>query len=433
MLDVFSSGMMSLWLEMAGVDRDRFNATTRQFWEGGLSEMIWLDRPDPVAEAIVEEYLNRLARRGLSSQVQGVWIQGGPFTLASHVGETPLPAASITKVATSLAALQTWTPDYQFETLVTATGPVENGVLLGDLVIVGGGNPFFVWEEAFALGNALNQMGIRQVAGNLAIAGNFSMNYESDPQVAGNFLRQALDSRLWTAEAEDQYARLASGKPKPQVEIAGSVVATAPRQNFPPLIRHQSLPLAEIIKQMNIYSNNPMSEMLAQSLGGAAVVRQKAAAAAGVPVEEIRLINGSGLGHENQISPRAATAMFVALDRYLRDTDLTVADLLPVSGRDLGTLEFRNIPKSSAVKTGSLFDVSALAGALPTRDRGVVWFAIINRGTGLDSLRDEQDWLLQQLVNQWGTPEILPVALQTHIDGRRPALGDPGRIETIDN
>jgi len=174
MLDVFSSGMMSLWLEMAGVDRDRFNATTRQFWEGGLSEMIWLDRPDPVAEAIVEEYLNRLARRGLSSQVQGVWIQGGPFTLASHVGETPLPAASITKVATSLAALQTWTPDYQFETLVTATGPVENGVLLGDLVIVGGGNPFFVWEEAFALGNALNQMGIRQVAGNLAIAGNFS-------------------------------------------------------------------------------------------------------------------------------------------------------------------------------------------------------------------------------------------------------------------
>ncbi|RAQ39191.1 D-alanyl-D-alanine carboxypeptidase, partial [Arthrospira sp. O9.13F] len=185
------------------------------------------------------------------------------------------------------------------------------------------------------------------------------------------------------------------------------------------------------MKQMNIYSNNPISEMLAETLGCAEMVRRLAAEAAGVSVDEIRLINGSGLGHENQISPRASVAMFIALDRHLRDTDLTVADLLPVSGRDLGTLEYRRIPPNSAVKTGTLFDVSALAGAIPTRDRGVVWFAIINRATGLDALRDDQDWLLQQLVNYWGASDVLPITLTTNIDGTRPALGDLARIDRV--
>ncbi|MEA5519778.1 D-alanyl-D-alanine carboxypeptidase [Limnoraphis robusta] len=432
MLDVFSSGVLSVWLEMAGVNKIELNAATRQVWEGGLSKLILLDQPDPIAASLVEQYLNRLAERGLSDQVQGVWIQAGPISMASNVGTTPLPAASITKVATSLAALQQWTPDYQFETLIAATGPVENGVVQGDLVVVGSGDPFFVWEEGFALGNTLNQMGITQVTGNLIIAGNFSMNYESNPMKAGEFLKQALDSRLWPAEAAAQYdSRMPPGTPRPIVAIAGTVQPQYTTVQASPLVRHKSLPLAEIIKQMNIYSNNLMSEMLAQSVGGAAVVRERAAMAAGVSVDEIQIINGSGLGHENQISARAAVAMFMALQQKLDGTNLNVADLFPVSGRDIGTLEFRNVPRHSAVKTGSLFDVSALAGAIPTRDRGVVWFAIINRGTGLDDLRDQQDWLLQQLVSQWGTPATLPPAISPHIDGRKPFLGDMSRNEIL--
>ncbi|MDY7021927.1 MAG: D-alanyl-D-alanine carboxypeptidase, partial [Cyanobacteriota bacterium] len=379
-----------------------------------------------------DQYLNRLAARGLSDSVQGVWIQSGPISLANNVGTKPLPAASITKVATSLAALDKWTPDYQFETLIATTGPVENGVVQGDLIVVGDGDPFFVWEEAFALGNTLNQMGITQVTGNLIISGNFSMNYESNPIKAGTFLKQGLDSRLWPTEAAIQYEdRMPEGTPKPIVAIAGSVQPQYRAVEATPLVRHKSLPLAEILKQMNIYSNNLMSEMLAESLGGAEVVREKAALAAGVPVEEISIINGSGLGHENQISPRAAVSMFMALQQKLDGTDLNVADLFPVSGRDIGTLEFRQIPRHSAVKTGSLFDVSALAGAIATKERGVVWFAIINRGTGLDNLRGHQDWLLQQLISQWGTPATLPNTIAPNIDGTKPELGDSSRNEIL--
>jgi len=40
-------------------------------------------------------------------------------------------------------------------------------VLQGDLIITGSGDPFLVWEEVIALGNSLNQLGIKRVTGNL--------------------------------------------------------------------------------------------------------------------------------------------------------------------------------------------------------------------------------------------------------------------------
>ncbi|MGL5080511.1 MAG: D-alanyl-D-alanine carboxypeptidase [Microcoleaceae cyanobacterium] len=432
MLEVFSSGAMSLWLEMAKAEPMELDANSRKSWETRLADVMLLNESDAIAEATVQQYLNRLSSRNLPTDVQGVWLQTGPTSLADNVGTKPLPAASLTKVATSLAVLQQWRPEHQFETMVGITGPVVNGIVQGDLAIVGGGDPLFVWEEAFALGNSLNQMGITGVSGNLVITGNFSMNYESDWAKAGQLLKQALDAKQWPVEAQIQYReRMPANTPQPQVTIAGTIQSFSSSAQAQPIIRHRSLPLAEILKQMNIYSNNLMAEMLAQNVGGAAVVRQQAAQTAGVPVEEIVIINGSGLGHENQISPRAVVAMFMALQRELESTQWNIADLFPVSGRDLGTLEFRKIPKHTPVKTGSLFDVSALAGALPTRDRGIVWFAVINRGEGLDNLRDHQDWLLQQLVSEWGAPATLPQDLQPKIDGKRPTLGDSSRNEIL--
>jgi D-alanyl-D-alanine carboxypeptidase/D-alanyl-D-alanine-endopeptidase (penicillin-binding protein 4) len=83
------------------------------------------------------------------------------------------------------------------------------------------------------------------------------------------------------------------------------------------------------------------------------------------------------------------------------------------------------------VKTGTLDTVIALAGAIPTRDRGLVWFAIINRGTDWDSLRAQQDIFLQKLVQQWGTASALPLAITPHIDGTRPALGAANRSDIL--
>ncbi len=140
-----------------------------------------------------------------------------------------------------------------------------------------------VWEEAFAIGNDLNRMGIRRVAGNLIITGNFLMNFEPNAQKAGELFKQALNSKKWSSEAEYQYLTLPKGTLRPQVAIAGSVQVVTygtdllPQQTL--VLRHRSLPLFHMLKLMNIYSNNIIAESLANSLG-AGVVAQKAALAA---------------------------------------------------------------------------------------------------------------------------------------------------------
>jgi D-alanyl-D-alanine carboxypeptidase/D-alanyl-D-alanine-endopeptidase (penicillin-binding protein 4) len=371
------------------------------------------DNPDPATQQKIEQYFNGLAAKGFSKENQGIWIQTGNTLLANHQGTVPLPAASLTKVATSLATLSTFGPDHQFITLIGTTGPIQNGVLQGDLVIQGGEDPFFVWEEAIALGNFLNQMGIKQVKGNLVITGKFYMNFEFDPLKSGNLLKQGLNAQIWPPEARTQYLTLPPGTVQPQVAIAGSVqVSPSTPSNVRPLVRHYSFPLAELLKKMNQYSNNTMAEMLANAVGGAQIVSYKAASAAGVPQSEIILVNGSGLSELNRISPRAACAMFLALERYLQPHNMSVGDLFAIVGQDEGILNQRQLPPLTVVKSGSLDAVSALGGALPTQQQSTVWFATMNVGNNLEGFRAQQESLLKDFVNQWGAVQSLPAELK---------------------
>jgi len=416
MLELFSTGLMSVWLDMAGMRRSDLDAFKAMTWPG-TSAFVLPAAPEPETATTLEQYLKELSKKGSVTNVQGVWIQSGPALLSSNQGTVPLPAASLTKIATSLASLSTWTPSHQFETLFSATGPINNGVLQGDLVVTASGDPLFVWEEAIAVGNALGRMGIKRVTGNLVIKGNFYMNYNSNPALAGQMLKQTLNARTWSKDTSFRYyLSMPKGTPKPQIAIAGTVKVDrslnkeqgGDRKQIL-LLRHRSLTLAQILKHMNIYSNNEMAEMLATSLGGATVVRSLAAEAAEVPQSEIHLVNGSGLGVDNQISPRAVCAMLQAIQNKLQPLGLTIGDLFPISGRDrLGTLVRRHIPSAAVVKTGTLRNVSALAGVIPTRDRGLVWFAIINRGNDVPSLRVGQDRFLQMLLQQWGAASVPP-------------------------
>ena len=370
------------------------------------------NNPVPATQQKIQQYINGIAAKGFAKQSQGIWVQSGNTLLANHQGTVPLPAASLTKVATSLAALSTFGPDHQFVTLIGATGPIQNGVLKGDLVIQGGEDPFFVWEEVIALGNLLNQMGIKQVAGNLVVASKFYMNYEFDPLKSGNLLKQGLNAQLWPAEAQTQYKALPPGTPQPQVAIAGSVqVKPSTPSNVRPLVRHYSFPVAELLKKMNQYSNNKMAEMIANAVGGAKVVALKAAQAAGVPQTEILLVNGSGLSELNSISPRAVCAMFLAIERSLQPHNMTIGDVFAIVGQDQGILAERQLPPLTVVKSGSLNTVSALAGAFPTQQQGIVWFATMNGGNNLEGFRAQQESLLKSLVNQWGAVQSLPAQL----------------------
>ncbi|MGQ9867155.1 MAG: D-alanyl-D-alanine carboxypeptidase [Pseudanabaenaceae cyanobacterium] len=361
-----------------------------------------------VGTRLLSERLTALQRAGYSPLRQGLWLQSTEgLVLADHQGTVPLPAASLTKLATTLVALAQWRENHRFVTTFAAGGPIQNGVLQGDLWVQGGGDPLFVWEDAIAVGNALHQLGIRRVAGNLVVTGNFWMNFSTDRAESAMWLQAGLNANLWPAEAATQYAQMPAGTPRPQVAIAGRVLtpvqASAIALSSQPLLRYESLPLWQILHRLNIFSNNFMAEVLAAQLGGAAAVQRRALAMTGVPAGELQLVNGSGLGMQNRMSPRAAVALTVALDRLSRQQGLTLADLLPEGRCRCGTIEHRNLPAGSFVKTGTLNEVSALAGVVQTRERGPLWFALLEGGAGaIETFHNGQDRFVQGLTTTWG-------------------------------
>jgi len=244
------------------------------------------------------------------------------------------------------------------------------------------------------------------------------MNFESNPKIAGSLLKQGLNSQIWPTAAFTQYQTLLPETPKPQVIIDGVVeFSTTTPENIKLLVRHYSFPIAELVKKMNQYSNNLMADMLAEAVGGPQVVAEKTAELIGVPQQEIQLINGSGLGEENRISARAATGIFLAIDKYLQQYNMSVADVFVVVGTDQGILDERKqLPNFAVVKSGTLDYVSALGGALPTKEKGIIWFTILNKGASVTELRNQQEILLKDVLNKWGVVESSPSELTTNPD-----------------
>ncbi len=90
--------------------------------------------------------------------------------LEAHRPDAAQPPASVTKVVTTLYALDALGPDYRFRTRVLALGPVEAGVLQGDLVLEGGGDPLLDTDALGALARALRTGGLGGVTGRLLVA-----------------------------------------------------------------------------------------------------------------------------------------------------------------------------------------------------------------------------------------------------------------------
>ncbi|MBE9047222.1 D-alanyl-D-alanine carboxypeptidase [Pleurocapsales cyanobacterium LEGE 10410] len=423
MLDLIISGLIA-WLNISPQASDRLKPLELFVWENSTVFDLPPSRDDLVTKTVVQAYLQGLSDLGIEPSRQGIYLQSGWETSSDNQSKIPLPAASLTKIATTLAVLAEYGAKHQFITDVYVTGEISQGIVKGDLIIRGSGDPLFVWEEAIALGNALNQLGIRQVQGNLLVNDEFYMNYQDQPLIAGKLLKQGLNQKLWQSEITRQYLQMPWGTLLPEVAIAGKVKSISEMPSTAKLlITHQSLPLVEILRQMNIYSNNHMAQILANSIGGAAEIAKSSAEIANFPRREIQLINGSGLGEANRISPRAVCQMLLAIDRLLREHSLGTADLFPTAGRDLvGTVKNRGLPTGTTVKTGTLDNVSALAGVIPTSDRGNVYFSIINYGRQVEYFRQQQDLLLNELVKTWQ-----PVPHDFRSQKQNWYLGDPQR------
>jgi D-alanyl-D-alanine carboxypeptidase/D-alanyl-D-alanine-endopeptidase (penicillin-binding protein 4) len=182
------------------------------------------------------------------------------------------------------------------------------------------------------------------------------------------------------------------------------------------ILRVRSKPLSQIVRDMNKFSNNFIAEQITKHVGAVKKGRpgstSKGTAAfgdylssIGVNPDEYVLENGSGLSSVNRISPKDTVKMLRMVYRN-REIRSDFIDSLSVLGVD-GTMEkWRSEHRLSGIlraKTGSLADVSALAGYIPTGSGKMAAFAIYTNGfkKGRLSARDAQLKIVSAITEEY--------------------------------
>ncbi|MGH8254246.1 MAG: D-alanyl-D-alanine carboxypeptidase [Steroidobacteraceae bacterium] len=342
---------------------------------------------------------------------QGVYVETADGTvLLAQAAELPVHPASVSKVPTTLALLRKLGPDHRFTTTFLAAGRMYDDTLDGDLLVASDGDPYFVDENALLVTARLNQLGLHHVTGTLRAQAPLTFDWQ--PDEGSVRLRQVMSGQApplaWDAVRTQLNGDNASPT-LPALRFDGALSNAASAEIPQSLLVHHSQTLLELAKQLNDYSNN-VFKPLADAAGGAAAV--EALARGAVPAtmrDEITLGDGAGTDGRNRLSPRAAVTLLRALEQELAGSGHRLVDILPVAGIDAGTLHDRfNKPNQVGRvvgKTGTFGDygASALIGAIPTSDRGTVYFAILNHGVPVPIARDRQNRFIAALLAQLHT------------------------------
>ncbi|MBL8372896.1 MAG: D-alanyl-D-alanine carboxypeptidase/D-alanyl-D-alanine-endopeptidase [Burkholderiaceae bacterium] len=419
------------------------------------------------AAALPPELQQSLARAGVPPGAVSVLVRELPTAAGAsprgrdrirHRAEVAMNPASLMKLVTTYAALDMLGPDFTWSNRVWVDGPVVDGVLRGNLILQGSGDPKLVLERLDAL---LRQI---QVAGILAIQGDIVLDasvfalpphnparFDDEPLRPYNTAPDGLlvnfkslifrftptpDGALATVAHEPPIAgvtipanvRLASGPcgdwrgqlqadfsdPR-EVRFGGSYPATCGERSWPVawvepqtyasrvvhamwsaiggqlygrvregatppsarlLLSQPSLPLSEIVADVNKFSNNVMAQQvfltLSAQTGGRGSFdgsrqrlrdwwRQRFA-----PDGEPHIENGSGL---SRLERSSAASLGALLERAAAGPHGAVFEAsLPLAGVDGTMARLRDRqPEALAIgnariKTGSLRDVAAVAG-----------------------------------------------------------------------
>jgi D-alanyl-D-alanine carboxypeptidase/D-alanyl-D-alanine-endopeptidase (penicillin-binding protein 4) len=331
--------------------------------------------------------------------------------------EAPVAPASVLKLLTSVVALKTLGPGYRFHTRLLATGPVADGLLRGDLVLAGGGDPTLTRSDLAALARAAASAGVQAVTGNLLLDGTLIATPSWEPGwVADDLTTEyghgsaALDlaDALGATEVDPAGGAFVEVLREAGIEVAGAVRSAPTPAGAGAIADHPSRPLGELLIRMNKESLNPYAEALFRTLGakehvparsedGSAALT-RALGAMGVATDDIRVVDGSGLSRYDLVTTRAIAQV---LSRSA--TDDAFVQSLPVAGED-GTLarRFTTGPLKGRLraKTGTMSSVSALAGYLDGRN-GDRWVVVVIANGFIGSVRPVQAhldrWLEQQL------------------------------------
>lgn len=191
-------------------------------------------RPDSLGKQPVKTIEELIKAANLNGDVafSVVEISSGKV-LEQHGTTTGLPPASVSKAVTALYALDALGPNHRFQTRVVATKPIENGVLKGDLILVGGADPTLNTDHLGDLVKTLVTAGLKRVEGRFLVYGGalpFAETIDPEqpshvgysPAISGiclNFNRVYFDWKK-TANGYETAMEARSAKHRPPVRVA---------------------------------------------------------------------------------------------------------------------------------------------------------------------------------------------------------------------
>ena len=312
-----------------------------------------------------------------------------------------LVPASNQKLSVAYAALALLGPGYRFHTEVVGSGTLVGDVWHGDLWLRGFGDPTLEPGDLAGLADEIASWGIRRVDGAVIADESwfdarrtapgwrptFYLN-ESPPLSALVVDRGRYKGRTSTTPALAAGSLLRRSLEAAGVRVAGRTRTGVLTTSGLPLARDVSEPLADVVRFMGRESDNYTAEMVVKQLGathggtgstaaGARVMRG-ALGAAGVPLEGVRLADGSGLSGLDRLTAAAVVALLEAglAAGDLRDAFLQSLAVAGVNGTLEDRMEKRPARGQVIAKTGTTRTASALSGFV--RDRYV--FAVLQNG-----------------------------------------------------
>ena len=198
-------------------------------------------------------------------------------------------------------------------------------------------------------------------------------------------------------------------------ELGGTISGGVHKGSAPPdarlLARHESRALADVVRDINKFSNNVMARQLLLTIGrevgnegsvqSAAQVIDQWLGENGLHFPEMEIENGCGLSRIERIAPAHLGALLLAAWRGPLMAEFVSS--LPIAAVD-GTMKKRlhdhGVAGHAHIKTGSLQGVKAIAGYVRDRKgRSMVVVCIINH-PGASAGQAAQDALLEWVYNR---------------------------------
>jgi D-alanyl-D-alanine carboxypeptidase len=322
------------------------------------------------------------------------------------------PLASISKIVTSLWALETLGPDYRFTTKLHVNRVSSNSY---DIHIEGSRDPIFGRNVSYFIISELNQknIDIRNIE-TLTFDENFLIDWlsEESPRIAGSTpyytsaqlqidaVRSSLIDNFITPISFGDYSDLKSRAGKIGVQMVARPTINVRKVEFKSknsfrtnsetiTLTYRSAPLRTILKRMNNQSNNYIADNLFWNLGGTKSFNIFVAQKLNLTNENIEFYLGSGNNADyifntnqpvyNQASCETMIKVIFRLEKLLTQSGYKLSDVMAVAGIDTTSTIAGyggNMNGSVTAKTGSVNKAKTLAGTLSTKN-GTIYFVVL--------------------------------------------------------